>query len=1019
MNIAELAIKNRLWCWIIIMISLGSGLFAYHTMPRFEDPEFTIRTAQIFTAYPGATPTEVADEVTEKLESAIQQMQEVDEIRSTSSAGVSLIEVDIKFEFSPTKESLGLIWNRLRAKVDDAQAKLPPGVHTSRVNDDFGDVYGIYYLITGDDFTQAELNNYVKALRTELLAIDGVGKIQISGAQSETIYLEFSREQIAAMGASINSIFEAISQQNVVAPVGDVLLNEERVRLRLGGATDSVEALKNTIIATGKNRGLVHLSDVANVSRTYADPPTFLMRHNGSAALGLGISAVSGSNVVKLSKAINKALAQEQQRRPLGIEIKEFYNQGTIVDTAIKDFAINVLMALAIVLATLFAFMGLRAALVIGAVLLTTIAATLALMYVIDIPMHRISLGALIIALGMLVDNAIVVTDGILVGLKQGRTLLATASDVVKKTFWPLLGGTVVGIIAFAPVGFAPGQVAEFTGDLFWVILISLLLSWVFALILVPFLAGLLFSESCSVRKSDSRQQESGFSRRYKGFMRAMLGAKTAVIVAVCALFALSVWGFQFVTPGFFPASTTPQMVVDFWLPEGTDISRTNADIERIEKHLSSLEQVTDVQALIGGGTLRYMLVYAGEPGNSSYGQLLVKTQNYQQVDKLIPAVQNYLDTHFPNAMSKVWRFQMGPGGGSKIEAEFSGPDPAILRQLADQAKAIMMADSGAISVKDDWRNPVPIIETDYSPTRGRRAGLSRKSVANALNAAYGGHQVGVYREEDDLIPIIARALPSQRNDISNIASVPLFNNQGQKTLLLSAVVDGFETRWENPRIKKRDRRLTITAQCDPTPNELAATLQARLLSEIEAIELPPGYTLTWQGESGQSSDAQTKLASTIPLGLLAMILVVILLFNALRQPLVIWLTVPLALIGVVAGLLLTGSAMEFMAILGVLSLSGLLIKNAIVLVDQMDEDIASGKPRFDAVVDAATSRVRPVMLGSVTTVLGIIPLFWDAFFKSMSVVLAFGLTFATLLTLLIVPVLYAVIFNIRSDEMA
>lgn len=1016
MKIAELAIQNRLWCVIIMMISLFSGLFAYNNMPRFEDPEFTIRTAQVFTQYPGGTPTEVADEVTEKLETALQQMQEVDEIRSTSSSGFSLIEVDIKFGFSPDKNALDLIWSRLRAKVDDAQSELPPGAGPSVVNDDFADVYGLYYVITGDDFTHKELVDYAKDLRTELLTVPGVGKVQIGGAQQETIYLEFSREQVAAIGLSLNSVFDAISQQNVVAPAGDIVLDEQRVRMRAGGAADSVDALKNTIIATGNNQTLVHLSDIATVKRGYSDPPSFLMRYNGSPALGLGISAVSGGNVVKLSKAINAMLKDEEKRRPLGIEIHTFYNQGDIVDAAISDFAMNVLMALVIVLVTLFLFMGFRAALVIGAVLLMTIAATLGVMYMIDVPMHRISLGALIIALGMLVDNAIVVTDGIMVGLRKGQTVLRSATDIVSKTFWPLLGGTAVGIIAFAPIGFAPGEVAEFTGDLFWVILISLLLSWIFAIILVPFLASLLFTDKRQVSGS-ATEPESRFSLLYKRLIRALLSHRVLVLVGVFAMFAACIWAFKFVTPGFFPASTTPQMVVDFWLPEGTDIHRTDKDVKALEQYLKTQAPVTDVQALVGGGTMRYMLVYAPQATNSSYAQLLVKAKRYQDLDTLIPRVQHYIDEQFPNAQAKVWRFKMGPGGGSLIEAEFSGPDPKVLRELADHAKAIMIADGDAISIKDDWRNQVPVLEAHYSPGSGRRAGVSRERVASAMNAAYRGTQVGVYREQDNLIPIVARALPSQREDVTNIGSVPLFNTLGGKPILLSEVVDGFDTVWENPRILKRDRKLTIKAQCDPRPPLLAGQLQARLQAKIEAMTLPAGYTLKWRGESGDSAEAQEKLATTIPLGFLAMVLVVILLFNALRQAVVIWLTVPMLLMGVVVGLIVTGSSMEFMAILGVLSLSGLLIKNAIVLVDQMDADIATGKPRLDALVDAAQSRVQPVLLGSITTVLGIIPLFWDAFFKSMSVVLAFGLSFATLLTLLVVPVLYAAIFRIKSNE--
>jgi len=1014
MNPGIFAMKNRLITMIVILASLAGGWTAYKNMPRFEDPEFTIRTAVIITQYPGATPTEVANEITEPLETAIQQLQEVKSLQSTSSAGLSRINVDIKYKFSPSKQALQSIWSKLRNKVNDAQSSLPPGAQVSIVNDDFGDVYGVYYLLTGDGYTYKELEEYAKQLRTDVLSVDGVAKVSLSGLQSEAIYVEVSRERAAALGQSINSIYQQLEKQNAVSPAGNVLAGNRRLIIQPSGSIDSVEEIKNMVVDTGDQGTLLYLKDIATVERAYQTPLRSEIRYNGAPAIGFGISNVTGANVVKMGNAIDAKIASVENQRPIGIEIHEYYHQGKITDDAVQSFVINVAAALAIVLVTLFFFMGMKSAIIIGATLIITIAATLATMYLMNIPMHRISLGALIIALGMLVDNAIVVTEGILVGTQQGQKKLDIVKKIIERSVWPLLAGTLVGIIAFAPIGLAPGQTAEYTGHLFWVVMISLMYSWLFAITLVPFLADLMFKE---MPPGSEQPKEGKIMATYKNFMRALLKVRWIPIGVTVALFAVSIWGFQFVKSGFFPASTTPQVVVDYWLPEGTDISVTKADMLKIETELLDYDGIADVQTLIGAGTLRYMLVYGAESGNSAYGQFLLKVEEFELIASIIPKIQAYLDASYPDAQAKVWQFQLGPGGGSKVEAEFSGPDPTVLRNLADQAKAIMTADGRAISIKDNWRQAVSVIEPVYSSNKGRRLGVSRQDLSMALLTNYSGRSVGVYREGETLIPIVARAPESERVDAESMSQIQIISPATGASVPLGQVVDSIDMVWRNSLLLREDRVWRIKAQTDPVAGDLASDLQARLRPQIEEIELPPGFTLDWGGESGDSKEANDDLASTLPLGFLAMVLVVVFLFNGLRQPLVIWLVVPLSLIGVVLGLVSTGTPMEFMAILGLLSLSGLLIKNAIVLVDQMDIEIAEGKARFDAVVDSAASRVRPVMMGALTTVLGVIPLFGDAFFKSMAVVLVFGLTFATLLTLVVVPAFYTVIFNIKNSE--
>lgn len=1018
MNLAELSIKNPLICCIAMLIALIGGWQAYENMPRFEDPEFTIRTAKIFTSYPGASPEEVMDEVTDPLETALQQLPEVESVESISSAGLSDISANIRYSASPSKSDLQVIWTKLRNKVDDAQRDLPPGAGPTIVNDDFGDVYGVLYLLTGEGYTSAELLSYTETLRRDLLLIDGVAKVAIQGEREEVIYVEVSRQRAAALGVSLNTVYDTLSQQNTVAAAGDIVLGEERIEISPTGQINSVDAIKALIVGDSSTGDFTRLGAVANVTRGYKEPVEQYVRYDGQPALVMGISNLSGVNVVKMGAAIDAKLQELESQRPIGITLHEYYHQGKIVDQAVKSFAWNVVAALAIVFVTLLIFMGFRSGIVMGATVLLTMAATLLIMWLAGIPMHRISLGALVISLGMLVDNGVVVTDGILVGVKAGRDKLEVAKEVARKNMKPLLGGTLVGIIAFAPIGFAPGQTAEFTGSLFWVVMIALGLSWFLAFTLTPLFCYWAFPQQMASQNQEAKP-DGRFMTLYKRTIRNVLSHKLLALLTTAAVFALAIWGFRFVKAGFFPASTSPQIVVDYFLPEGTDIDRTLDDVLKLENMVRELEGVEHVQTLVGSGTLRYMLVYDAGPNNASHGQLLIKTSDYKRNDKLISVIQSYADDNFPAGQAKVWKFQLGPGGGSKIEAAFSGPDPKTLRQLANRAKEIMATDGRAILIKDDWRRPVAVVEPVYSENKGERAGVTRKLMAEAMDENFTGKQRGVYREGDKLIPIISRAPVHERQNVNSIASIQIITPTSEKPVPLGQALDDVRLTWRDGKLLRKDRVLTIKAQADPALGELASDLLERIRSDIDAIELPDGYTLKWEGEAGDSSESQGDLAKTIPLGLLAMILVVVLLFNRLRQPIIIWSVVPLAIVGVVFGLVITGTPLEFMAILGLLSLSGLLIQNSLVLVDSTDDLIASGMPRFDALIESAANRLRPVTMGAFTTVLGVMPLYFDAFFKSMTVVLVFGLSFATIITLMVTPVLYSLLFGITKDETA
>lgn len=1022
MDIAKFFISRRLVSWIIILASFGFGYLSYQSMPRLEDPEFLIREAQIVTEYLGASPQEVTDEVSDIIESEIQGMQEVSKITATSYFGYSVIKVEVKHAFSHTREELNSVWTRLRGKVDNASRNLPPGAGKPFVNDDYGDVFGLFYFVTGDGYSIQELENYAKDLRKDLLSVSGVAKVSLMGEQQEVITIEMSRDRAAALGASIANVFRGLSRQNAMVSAGNLRIGDQRLTIFPTGQIDSIEDIRQVMISVSGSNDLVRLGDIANVKREAVDPAFLFSRYDGEPAIAIGISNVSGANVAVIGKEIRAKLKETSSNRPLGIQVHEFYHQGDIVNEAVDSFAINVVLAILIVLVTLFVFMGMQSAIVIGLVLTIIIAATIATIDMMGIPMHRISLGALIIALGMLVDNAIVITEGILIGAKSGRSVSESASDIVGKTKWALLGGTIVGILAFAPIGFAPGDTAEYTNHLFWVILVSLTYSWVFAIGLVPMLADVVFPKAKETQQAKNGEEnqnaaESKLMVAYKRFLHKVLQFRWTVIAGAIALFVSAIWGLSYVKEGFFPTSTTPQIAIDYWLPEGTDIAVSQQDIINIEKELQSYEGIKGMHSVIGSGALRYMLIYSPELPNSAYSQIILKVESLEIIDELTQKIQQYLDKQYPNAQARVWRFRLGPSQGSKIEATFSGPDPKVLRALAQQAADVMLRNPEATAVKTNWRQQIPVVRPEYDAIRGGRLGVSREDFSVALESNYSGKIVGLYREEDRQLPIIFRAPENERQNLSMASGIQIPSRVTGGSVPLSETLKDLDIEWMDGQMQRENRVWTLKVQADPKPNVITNDLFNRLRPEIETISLPSGYHLRWDGEYGDSEKANAQLATTLPFGLLAMVLVVILLFNGLRQAAVIWLIVPLAIIGVVVGLLATNTQLEFMGILGLLSLSGLLIKNAIVLVDQMDAEIKEGKPRYDAVIDSAASRVRPVMMGALTTVLGVVPLVWDVFFASMAVVIAFGLTFATVLTLVLLPAIYAVFFNVKESE--
>ncbi|MGR5079546.1 efflux RND transporter permease subunit [Photobacterium swingsii] len=1015
MDIARYTIAKRTSVWVLIALILLGGYLSYLKLGRFEDPEFVIRQAVINTPYSGATAQEVSDEVTDIIEGAVQSLQELKEVKSVSKQGMSEVTVEIKLEFATSQAALQQVWDKLRRKISDVQRQLPPGAGASIVNDDFSDVYALFFAVTGEGFTDKQLQDYVDELRRELVLVPGVAKTATLGERQETIFVEMSGERMAKFGVSAEKVYQVLQKQNMVTVAGSIETGAMRIPVIPSSNVNSFNDLMNMQVSLGDNNAVLRLGDIATVTRGYQEPSTMMVRYNGQRAVGFGISNVTGGNVVDMGDAVKARIAELENQRPIGIELNVISMQSDSVRDSVANFIDNLIAAVVIVFIVLLLFMGVRSGIIIGFVLLLTVAGTLCIMLIEDIAMQRISLGALIIALGMLVDNAIVVTDGILVRLQttpdDNRDEIV--SDVVNATKWPLLGGTVVGICAFSAIGLSPSDMGEYAGSLFWVILYSMLLSWVFAVTITP----MLCYDFLKVKPVDAEAPVGRISHGYRQLLTWVIKHRLVSLSLLLVVLFTAVYGVRYIPPGFMPESQRAQFVVDVYLPQGSDIKRTEQTIAEIEQDVKQKAGITNITSFVGGGGLRFMLTYAPEARNPSYGQLLIDIDDYQNIAPLLIELQDELAEKYTDASIKVWKFMLGRGGGKKIEAGFKGPDSAVLRQLAEQAKAIMLNDNQLIAVQDDWRQQVPVLRPRYSDQKAQQVGLTTQEVNQAIAQTLSGRHVGVYREGNDLIPIVARSPEAERNHQRAIENTEVYSHVAGGFISVSQLIESTDVVWEDAILRRINRMPTILVQADPAPGVLTADAFNQLRPRIEAIELPSGYELIWYGEYKASKDANEGLVISAPYGFAAMILSVIFMFNAIRQPLVIWLTAPLAIIGVTVGLIVFQTPFEFMAILGFLSLIGMMVKNAIVLVDQADAEIREGKLPYHAIIDASLSRARPVLLGALTTILGVAPLLIDPFFKSMAVTIMFGLLFATILTLVVLPLFYAMFFKIKEIE--
>jgi len=1006
MNFTVLALKNRVTAFFLLFIILAGGIGSYFSLGKLEDPEFTIKTALIATPYPGASSYETEQEVTRKIEEAVQSADMVEKIRSRSEAGISFVYVDL-YE-SVRSGEIQQLWDILRKKVKKVQNDLPKGALNSIVFDDYGDVFGIFLALTGDGIEKTELKRYAKFIKRELLLVKSVEKINLTGLPDESIFINIDPAKASDLGIHPSEIMNAVKTENKITIPGKLETEEKRIRVSQSGAFKSVKDIENIIIQNKKGKQ-IYLKDAAEVVRGYSSPPDPFMRYNGKPAIGIAISAASDANVVDMGEAVSKRLDELLKRLPSGTEINGIYYQSEFVKDAIEKFMTNLLESIGIVVLVLFISMGIRPGLIIASNLILSILGTFIIMILAGINLQQISIAALILVMGMIVDNAIVVTEGAQTEIQGGKKRDRAVSKSALQTSLPLLGATIIAALAFMPIYLAPNNMGEYVGSLFLVVAISLLISWILAMTQTP-----LFSVYLLKSKKNGKQNYSGIIyNTYRNILNFALKNRVITIILMILFLLGGAAGFKNIEKNFFADSEKAQFYVDYRRAEGTKIEEVSKDIKKFENYLSEKKEVLNYTSSIGTGVPRFAASIRPRPNNPSFAQVVINVDDYKKIDTSIKEIKKWISKNLPQGNPHLWKYISGPNGKYRIEARFTGRDPQVLKDLSEKAKSIMRKNPLAESVTDDWRGKVMVLDIKYSQPMGKKAGILRDHASAAVLAATEGIPVSELREADRLIPV---KFKYKGVTPENIEGLPVWGKT-KKGVPLLQVTDSIKTKWEDPVVRRYNRQRVIRAQCDPVQGVTADTALMKMKSQIENINLPSGYNLEWGGEAEKSKNANQGVQKNLPVCLLFMVIILVGLFNSIKQPLIIILTLPFAVIGMSAGLILMNQPFGFLPILGAYSLMGMIIKNAVVLIDEINLEIREGKDHADAVKKASVNRMRPVLLTSFTTIFGMTPLLSDALFVSMAVTIMFGLLFATILTLILVPVLYSVFYNIKFKK--
>jgi len=1042
MNITELTFRRKAFMYFLLFSMVVGGILAFRSISKLEDPELVVMQSQIVTVWPGATAHEVEMQVTNVIEEGLSTLANVESIRSKSVANVSVLIVTL--ELTVPQDEIEQRWDFLRRRMGEVEERLPAGAMKPMIYDDFGDVYGMFYAMTADGYSYREMSHMARYIKREMLAVPGVARVEIFGEQEPVTEIVFTPSGMAEMGVFPLQIISTLNDETAVVYPGVLHTGSQMLNLNLGGKVGSSDDVANLMIK-GLDGILFKLSDIAEVRETYQEPARNNLHVNNKNAIAISLSMESGENIIEVGRRVERRLEELKENIPAGYEFEKVFFQPELVKSAIDGFMWNLTASVIIVIIVLMLSMGWRSGFIIGAGLLFTILATFPILLAAGGTLQRISLGAFIVAMGMLVDNAIVVIDGILVDHKKGIKRPQALVDPARRTAWPLAGATFIAVAAFLPVFLSEDAAGTYARDLFVVLCISLFISWGLAMTQVPLFAGKLLK---NIRPAQSEKElfaSWGF-RKFKKLLCKLLHYKTATLVVSAFLLLLAALNFTNIKSTFFPDFNYNQAYIEYRLPAGSSPQKVNQDLHSITEYLLTLNEVEMVVSSHGQTPSRYCLVRPMGDAADSYGELIVNFTDYETMMHMRPILSQYLHDNYPDARTRIRKYNLSIKSSHTVEVEFSGPDPALLRDLAAQAKEIFRRNPyvDQYTLEDDWEPMGQALTAHYMQQAARRAGTSRQDVANALLAATDGLPIGEYFEGQTRVGISLKIRNSDGSRLENPENIPVWsmlpdissiNERSLQELLmgiksmdditreiaspvpLSAVTKGIELDWHEHVVRRVNGRRAIQVQCEPKDGYSPAQTRRASLREIEAIELPAGYTAVWVGEHELQNEALTNIFRYLPISILLIILTLILLFNDFRKPIIVLSCIPMAFIGIVPGMILAGQPFTFMAIIGSFGLMGMIVKNAIVLLNEAETLISGGLAKHLALVNATISRTRPVLLASFTTILGMLPLLTDPMYASMAVAIISGLLVGTLITLVFVPILYAAFYGVKPSE--
>lgn len=1014
MNIPKYSLDNPKVIYFFLAVLMIGGVMAFESLGKKEDSPFVIKSAVLITRYPGATPQEVEQLITEPIEREIQSMRRVYKIKSESYYGMSKINIELSPATPP--DEMPQMWDELRRKVLNIQPQLPQGASVISVSDDFGDVFGIYFgLAATEGFSYHDLREWGQRIKTELVTVPGVQKVALYGEQTEVVNAFISMSKLANSGLNLNTVIQTIKSQNSLINTGEKRAGYIELKILAEGTYKDLNDIRNQLLVTETGQQ-IRLGDIAIIEKGYLDPPGSLMRVNGKRAIGIGVSTAPEKDVVKTGEQVRGKLDQLLPLMSVGIELITLYPEDQIAREANNGFILNLVESLAIVIFIILIVMGARAGMLIGSSLLFSIGGTLLVMQFIGVGLNRTSLAAFIIAMGMLVDNAIVVTDNAQISIRRGMSRREALIRGATLPQWGLLGATLIAIFSFLPLYLAPSAVAEIVKPLFVVLAVSLGLSWVLALTQTPVFGNFILKE-----KKDDTARDPYDTKFYNGFakvLRKLIRYKIVTIAGVILLFVLSLVIMGLMPQNFFPNMDKPYFRADCFLPEGYSIRESEKMLSDIENYLMQQEEVVNVSTTLGGSPLRYYLASTSFGPKPNFGNILIEVKEKAYTAEVEERLNRYVRQNYPNMLVRSSLFKLSPAVEAAIEIGFIGENIDTLKNLTEQAMLIMQACPMVTDVRSSWGNMVPVWEPVYSQERGQRLGITRQAVAYALKVATNGLPLGDYREKDLFMPILLKEENYEAGNLDNMRTLPVFSATGS-AVPLAQVVDRFDLNYNYNVIKRYNRERVMMAQCDPKRGANTKQAFRKVWEEVQKIEVPPGYRMKFFGEDESQVESNEALAANMPLTFILMFVVLLLLFRTYRKPIVILLMVPLIFIGVVFGLLVLGRMFDFFALLGLLGLVGMNIKNAIVLVDQIGIEQANGLAPLEAVIQATKSRIVPVTMASGTTILGMLPLLFDAMFGGMAAGIMGGLLVASLLTIIVLPVTYSLIFRISVKKKA